>query len=93
MYGTEPGDSSRELKETETDNDDAENERSPLNTVTEESCPILCEAVIEDDCHRHAIYVIVRSGRSVKEKWTYPPEKRAHVCRPCKSENSCTNVF
>ena len=41
MYGTEPGDSSTELEEAETVNDDAENERGPLNTVTEESRPIL----------------------------------------------------
>ena len=41
LYGTEPGDSSTELEEAETDNDDAENERGPLNTVTEESRPIL----------------------------------------------------
>ena len=32
LYGTEPGDSSTELKEAEADNDDAENERGPLNS-------------------------------------------------------------
>ena len=37
----EPGDSSTELEEAEMDNDDAENERGPLNTVMKESCPIL----------------------------------------------------
>ena len=44
LYGTEPGNSSIELEEAETDNDDAENERGPLNTVTEESHPILCRS-------------------------------------------------
>ena len=37
------------------------------------------EAVVEDDHHLHAIYVIVRLGRSVKEKWTYP-WKNVLVC-------------
>ena len=41
LYGTQPDDSSTELEEAETDNDDAENEMGPLNTVTEESRPIL----------------------------------------------------
>ena len=44
LYGTEPGDSSTELQEAELDSDDTENERGPLNTVTEEvreSHPIL----------------------------------------------------
>ena len=41
LYSTDPGDSSTELEEAETDNDDAKNERGSLNTVTEESHPIL----------------------------------------------------
>ena len=44
LYGTESDDSSTELEETEMDNDDAENKRGPLNTVTEEFCPILCRS-------------------------------------------------
>ena len=47
LYGTEPGDSSTELEEAESDNDDAENEGGPLNTVTEEvreSRPVLCRS-------------------------------------------------
>ena len=45
LYGTEPSDSSTELEEAESDNDDAENERGPLNRVMEEvheSRQILC---------------------------------------------------
>ena len=89
LYGTEPGDSSTELEEAESDNDDAENERGPLNSVTEEvreSRPIYVQAVVEDDRHPHAIYVIVRSG-----KWIYPRKKLARVCLACKSENGRSN--
>ena len=60
-------DSSTELEEAETDNDDVENERGPLNTVTEESRPILhrssrrrrppspchlCDCEIREECKR-----------------------------------------
>ena len=47
LYGTEPVDSSTELEEAESDSDDTENERGPLNTVMEEVCeshPILCRS-------------------------------------------------
>ena len=93
LYGTEPDDSSTELEEAETDNDDAENERGSLNTGTEESCPILrrnsrrrrppspchlCDYEIREEC---------------KREMDLPLEKRARVCLACKSENGCANVF
>ena len=92
LYGTEPGDSSAELEEAETDNDDAENERGPLNTITEESRPIYVETAVEDDRHLHAIYVIVRSEER-KREMDLPLEKRARVCLACKSENDRANVL
>ena len=79
LYGTKPGDSSTELEEAEMNNDDTENERGPLNTIMEESRPFYIEAVVEDAHHLQAIYVILRSGRNVKEKWTYP-QKNVLVC-------------
>ena len=93
LYGTVPGDSSTELEEAETDNDDAENERGPLNTVTEKSHPILrrssrqrqppspchlCDCEIREECTR---------------EMDLPLEKCACVCLTCKSENGCANVF
>ena len=56
LYGTEPGDSSTELEEAEMDNDDAENERGPLNTVTEESNQAT-------SVYHVASFILVKSGR------------------------------
>ena len=78
LYGTESDDSSTELEEVETDNDDAENERGPLNTVMEKSRPMLRKNSHwrrpPSLCHLCDCEI-----RSVKEKWTYP-RKNVLVC-------------
>ena len=93
LYGTEPGDSSTELEEAVIDNDDAENERGPLNTVTEESCPILCRSScqrrLQSPCHLCDCEI----REECKREMDLPPEKRARVCLACKSENGRSNVF
>ena len=94
--GTEPSDSSTELEEAELDNDDAENERGPLNTVMEEvceSCPILCRSSRQrrppSPCHLcdHEI------REECRKEMDLPLEKRAHVYLACKGKNGCSNIL
>ena len=93
LYSTEPGDSSTELEEAETDNDDAKNEIGPLNTITEESHPILCRSSRQrrpsSPCHLCDCEI----KEECKRGMDLPPEKRTCVCLACKSENGCANVF
>ena len=95
LYGTESSDSSAELEKQS---------RTMMKPRTREAhwtqlwkryvnlFQFYAEAVVEDGCHLHAIYVIVRSGRSVEEKWIHPWKKRARVCLACKSKNGRSNV-
>ena len=75
------------------DNDDAENERGPLNTVMEESRPILRRSSRQrrppSSCHLCDFEI----REECKREMDLPPEKHARVCLACKSKNSCSNVF
>ena len=93
LYGIEPGDSSTELEEAETDNADAENERGPLNIVMEESRPILRRSSRRKRPPSPFHLCDCEIREEFKREMYLPPEKRAHVCLACKSENGRSNVF
>ena len=96
LYGTEPGDSSTEPEEAESDNDDAKNERGLLNTVTEEvreSHPILRRSSHQRQpptpCHLCDFEIREECKREID----LPLEKHAHVCLACKGENGHSNIM
>ena len=95
LYGTEPGDSSTETEEVESDNNDAENERGPLNTVIEEvheSRPILRRSSRRrrppTPCHLCDCEI----REECKREMGLTPEKSARVCLTCKCENGRFNI-